>query len=620
MKPAFIVETSKIVGTPENGFWSQVHTFFPQEQEKKEQRGDLLAILVVSGTEEGVEAVSLGREILGRLHEEYYGEEEGTAFERLGLAVKKVCSENEGIEIVAASLFGQAIYLAIFGQGKALLKRGNRLGIVLQGASNELQTGSGILEAGDLLVLGSEQFFKSVATGVIKVAMNSQSTDEAVETLAPIVLGQKQMANAAAILALIKKSEEPLIKSVASIQEPVKTEIDQNKGEAKKEHFISSLFSRLRLPRRRTFFVRREQSGNKKKTLFGVSVVLLLFLTGSLVFGLKNKATEQKLGKVKGLATTAEEKFNEGKTVYQTNPQQGRSLVTEAQKIADEGLSVQKDDQLVLLKQQTEQFLATTDLEATIPDPLVFMDLSLINDGGSGNSFSLSGKNLVILDAVKKKIYLLDIEKKSHEVIDYPTSEGISVVSGEKAFILDKQGIYEVNLGNKSVSQKVNKDSDWKEVSGFGTFSGNLYLLDKGSGQIWRYLTSASGFSAKNSWFVDAPPDLSSAVSMTIDGSIWVLKKDKILKFTLSKQDSFSLSKMPETFADPVKIYTSDEQQNLYVLDKGRKKVYVIDKNGAFKSSYAWNGIEQATDLVAVESLKKIFLLSGAKIYEIGMK
>ena len=74
MDSAYTVETAKIVGSPADGFWSQIHTFFPQDDLKKEKRGILLAVLVVSGVEEGIEAVAQGREILGRLHEEYYGD------------------------------------------------------------------------------------------------------------------------------------------------------------------------------------------------------------------------------------------------------------------------------------------------------------------------------------------------------------------------------------------------------------------------------------------------------------------------------------------------------------------------------------------------------------------
>jgi len=230
-------------------------------------------------------------------------------------------------------------------------------------------------------------------------------------------------------------------------------------------------------------------------------------------------------------------------------------------------------------------------------------------------------KDLAILDANKEKVYLLDTEKKSNVVYELKQSGGkLMTAFAGKIVVFTEKGIAEVDTKNKSVSIKINKDEEWKEVVGLASFNGNLYLLDKGASDIWRYLASGEGYGTRKSWFVGSPPDFSGAISMTIDGAVWVLEKDKISKFNLSQPESFSLTKMPESFDNPTKIYTSIDDQNLYVLDKGRGKIYEIAKNGEYKASYVWEGIKEASDLVAVESAKKIFLLSGTKIYEIGMK
>jgi len=172
---------------------------------------------------------------------------------------------------------------------------------------------------------------------------------------------------------------------------------------------------------------------------------------------------------------------------------------------------------------------------------------------------------------------------------------------------------------------KIEKDEAWEKIVGLGTYGGNLYLLDQGAGNLWRYLATEEGFGSRRTWFSGTPPDLSGNVSLAIDGAIWVLKKEGISKFNLGKEESFALSRMPasrgepENFLEPVKIFTSAEAENLYVLDKGRGKIYVITKTGEFKAVYSWEGLKNAQDLVAVESLKKLFVLSGEKIYEVGL-
>lgn len=109
MKSIFACQIAKVVGTPTNGFWSQVHTFSPEDPVKKEKRGDLLAVLVLSGVPEGIEAVAAGREVLARLHEEYYGHLEGSPFERLKESLAKISQESPEAEIVAAVVFGPAL-------------------------------------------------------------------------------------------------------------------------------------------------------------------------------------------------------------------------------------------------------------------------------------------------------------------------------------------------------------------------------------------------------------------------------------------------------------------------------------------------------------------------------
>jgi len=612
----FTIETSKIVGTPTDGFWSQVHTFFPQDREKKESRGDLLAVLVVSGVEEGIGAVAFGREILGRLHEEYYGDLTGSAFEKLGEAVNKVGQENEGLEIVAAALSGRILYVATYGLGKVVLKRGDKLGIVLQG-EGQMQKGSGILEEGDWVLLGSDHLFQAVGIGVLKVALESNSPEEAVENLAPIVLGHNNMADAAAILALVKK-ELPVVGSVSRLVEKE----EEIKVEDKRANLLERIFSKIKLPQRKSFFVRRTNLEKRKKVLFIVALTLLVLLAVALGFGLKQRAADKRQNKVKSLISLAEEKFNQSKEVYSANPGEGKTFLAEAEKLIGEGLVLEKNSQeLTLLKEQIEKFSSSLGVETALQEAPVFMDLSLITDGASGVSLSLLDKDLAILDANKEKVYLLDTEKKSNVVYELKQSGGkLMTAFAGKIVVFTEKGIAEVDTKNKSVSIKINKDEEWKEVVGLASFNGNLYLLDKGASDIWRYLASGEGYGTRKSWFVGSPPDFSGAISMTIDGAVWVLEKDKISKFNLSQPESFSLTKMPESFDNPTKIYTSIDDQNLYVLDKGRGKIYEITKSGEFRAAYSWEGIKEASDLVAVESVKKIFLLSGTKIYEIGMK
>lgn len=568
MSPVLIFETAKIVGNPSGRCWAQTHTFSPEDRGKQEKRGSLLAALVITGAPEGIGAVSLGREILGRLHEEYYGNLAGSAFEGLRNAVKKVGLEYEGTEIVAASVLGNILYLAILGEGKFLLKRKEEIGWLLEGEEN-LRISSGIIQEGDLLLLGSAHFFRVVSNGVLKAALETNSPVEAEESLAPVILGREDIADAVCILALFKKaSEDLLIKNVASEESLPGVMIE------KKEKIRGNFLNRLkRLPffKPREIRIRSTTISAKKKFYFLASLLLLLALSAALVVGFKKRKSQKPAVISPLVQPVVEEKKNENEIVLSKVP--------------------------------------------------LFYDLSLISDKASGSEVVLSGRSMLILDSQNSKIYQLDLEKKSFETVGLASDSGkfLTNLAG-KPYLLGSKGVYEVNLPKKEVTLKVSKDDSWKEIIGLSSFGNNLYLLDRGSRAIWRYPGKTDGFGPKSNWFVGSLPDLTKVDSFAIDGSVWLLGEGEISKFVLGKKDNFSLTKMTESLRETVKIYTSDKEKNLYILDESRGKIFVIDKSGEFKNSYVWEGIKQTTDFAVSEPTKKIFLLSGTKIYEIEMK
>lgn len=141
------------------------------------------------------------------------------------------------------------------------------------------------------------------------------------------------------------------------------------------------------------------------------------------------------------------------------------------------------------------------------------------------------------------------------------------------------------------------------------------------TGQIWKYLAVDSGLSAKRSYLKGETYDLSEAVSMAIDGAVWVLFKDgTIVKYIQGQKEAFIVAGLDQPFEEPVKIFSSPETENIYVLDKKSTRVVVINKNGEYHSQYIWPGMAGVKDLAASEELKKIYLLTGEKIFTIEIK
>lgn len=157
------------------------------------------------------------------------------------------------------------------------------------------------------------------------------------------------------------------------------------------------------------------------------------------------------------------------------------------------------------------------------------------------------------------------------------------------------------------------------------SFFGNLYILDPQGNRLWRYLPTADGYNAApESYF---PPeqliDLSGAVDMAIDGSIYVLFKDgRVNKFTSGQQVEFSLSGLDIPLSNPVSIFTApdEEVQHVYVADAGNQRIVQFNKDGSFVRQFKPRSEEAVTfanlqDIFVDELSGRLYVLDSNNLY-----
>lgn len=629
----FAVRTAKIVGTLSETCWSQVHTFFPEDEEKIKKRGSLLAVLSFSGAGEGIQAVTMGREILSRLHEEYYGEVEIPVLKKLEEATEKVTqefsNEERNLEIIAGVVFNNVLYLAVSGMGKALIKREQAIQVVCQGEKEKTTSASGFLKNNDLILLGTAHFFQILPEGVLRPALEAGEPQEAADALTPIIHGKGGTEDVAALIAKVEEKEETKILEEEVL--PAEAIEKEKKGSFGRESFskiqnaLSGLLAKVAPRRLGAIYIRTRQE-KEKKTIFSVALILIFLLLLSIFLGIRKRQVQEKGARFDQLYLEAGRSLSEGKALLELNPVQARQLLFEAkEKIEEaEGLKIE-EEKLKSLKADLEQALGLVAKEYSLSETPLFLDLSLVREGGSGEDLALYRLFMAVLDKGQSRLFGIDISKKSAEILS-----GGEVLSGAKfvanyadnAFVLTEKGIIKVDIKAKKEEVGIEKDEQWGEIGALGAYGGNLYLLDKAKRMIWRYQGGEFGFGPRQAWFgTGVSPDLRTSVSMAIDGSIWILKEDgKILKFTQGSPDAFGVAGLDKPFSSPSAIYTDDEAESLYILDKGNRRVVVLAKSGEYRAAYLWEGIKDVSDMVVSGAEKKILLLSGSKIYEIEIK
>ena len=613
----FLLHFAKIVGTPTEASGSWVHTFSPQEAGKLSKRGHLLAVIGLTEFAGTSEIAAVGKEIISRLQEEYYGDLESSAFHQLQNTLNKVSQEaKEGTEFKldmgAVGVVDNILYAVVNNGGKLMINRHGEIKPLL----SETDTLSGYLRNNDFFLLGTGEFFRLVNEEVLKSALNVQTPEEAVEILAPSIHGQQDGGAAAIVFQVFEtKVISTPVKSVM-FKEKRTFELGR-KWKAKIGGLIEEIDEKIK---RRIIYLRanKTKSPRSQKTLMSVALILLVILAIAVFFGMKQRKNYGLINQTVGLLQQAKLKKEEGEGLLTLNPAKSRQLLLEAQDLVNqmEATGVQTDE-LTKFKGELKSLLGSALQEHQV-EGTPFFDLEIIKAGALGSHFLLSGEQMIVLDKNQNSIYSLGLQdKKSTILAGGEKLNGLSLMAdlGGALYALADEGVYKIN---KNPEVKIKKDEEWGSFLGMAGFTGNLYLLT--SGEIWKYSLVDESFGVKQRWLKEVT-DLSQAVEMMIDGSVWVLRSDnRILKFTRGAKDGFTLTGLTKPLSQTVAFYTDTDLKNLYLLDKGGSRVVVVSKTGEYQKEYLWSGLGQANDLVVTSDEGQIFLLSGGKIFTINLK
>ncbi len=619
------VVSSKLTGTPGTTGWGQVHEFEPQDAEKLLLRGKLFLVIATSQMEQSVDVIAAGRELIARVNEEYFGNLESKPFYALKSAIQKVSGEfikSWGqVEIGALVVLGDIVYAASEGGCGVLISRGGSLATILQSHVGESVAASGYPKEGDVILLATQTFLKKVPFGVIKAALGSPTPEEGVETLAPIIHGISDTGSLCAEILQFKSgaSKEigmPVSFEQSSGQKPV------GEGLFEKLQTLAGSIGKI-IPKRNIYIkpaITEEVSPQSKKATFSVAIILLILLAVSIVFGIKQKRTNDLKNRYRGILQQSINEVDQAISLASVSPDRSRELFADAQgKLSQiESMNV-KDPALDSLRQKIESARSSILGEYNIPSQM-FLDLTLLSSGFKGSQLALTGGQVYVMDSAGGRIVSVDISTKKSKVVAGPgvINSAASLAGYEsKVFVLESDGVYEVESGSIKVISKT-----WAGDALIAAFAGNIYVLDKSGNSIYRYQGGGiNSFASKQNWLAAGTnANFANTFQIAIDGSVYVLYPNaKILKFSQGSPQNFNVKGVVPEIGNIDAISASPDNQNIYLLDGAGKRIVVTDKKGFYKAQYVDNQIANAINLVASEDDKKIILLTGDKLYSIDI-
>ncbi len=251
-------------------------------------------------------------------------------------------------------------------------------------------------------------------------------------------------------------------------------------------------------------------------------------------------------------------------------------------------------------------------------EPSLFYDLSIENKNAKGSKVTVSGEMAYIFDETGN-VYILSLEKKSLEKRSYTKSfSKNAVVAGyeEKVYVLDPIiGIIEFTKGNKN-KVVIKPDDAWKDVGGMHIYNGNIYILEREYGDIYKYLVFSEGFGDKASYFKGLYDIIENTSTFAIDSSVYVSNSSGITKYTSGLKDAIEFD-FPQDNVTITKVLAHTNEDELIVWDKSQGVVFMFTKEGGYQKQVIHEQLKKAADIELFN--KQLIILTGKTISKIDL-
>jgi hypothetical protein len=504
--------------------------------------------------------------------------------------------------IALGLLQDKIFYLVTINQGKIYIKRDGKL-IRLIGDNN---SASGYAKTGDTYIL-TTGLLEDVIGGEKKIAdyLKHEQPEKIVNDLNAKFKNNHQMA-IALFIHLTKESS-----------------IEQNVEPLKSESTTNTFNSLLNLKKR---FIDNNnnnspQISKKKKMTFLIAFILLIILFWSVGLGYQRRMEASNQALIKKSQTEIAKKLQQADDAAFLNLTEALTIIngtkTDFNQLKTKLDNKRYQNELVAINQSitAEESKLLKKEEKNYEE---FFDLTIEDKNAQGNQLALDGETLAILDNQQKTTYLLLLSKKSiTKQSDFAMKQAklIGLNQNTVVFYVPGQGIYKTTEG---ITKKViDNDKEWNSPNQMVVYNGNIYLMDKGKDEIFKYLSGDDTYSQKSSYFKTGEAvSLASVQSMSIDASIYISFKDYIIKYTAGVRDGFKTS-FPVDEVLLTKIYTNKDLDKVYAWDKKQGALYILAKNGTYEKQINAGIFSKANDFIVFN--QSAYFLLGAKIYKVSL-
>jgi len=630
------VDIGKIVGLSGDGWWAQVHDFTPEDEGRARTLGRLVAVVCIRvGSENAVDIVSTGREVLSRLHELYYGETGGEAEsginDRLKRAVERLEEEYGGIELGMMVLEGDRLHMTAIGGVKAWAREGGKEGWLIgqEPAGDRVRVLTGQVREGMTIVVGNPKFWQELPEGVMRAvaAREVEGAEELAEAVGSVLFGRRKSEGEVGVVIRPGTGEGADARHEDSIQEAEVVAQEDKKPSLRRGGIMGRAREmwgdvKSRIPAGPAYNIQAENSpilreGSRKRARqVGVVflVVAVVLFAGGRVWRQSTDANRQAQDeRVEAIVN----QYQEAKSLIGLNQTRARQMLAEVRTQIDQlEPKVKEDGRIAGIVNEYGEVLGAASGVKRVEGAEV-VDLGLVRENLTGMAMVKSDDKLWVAGN-EGQIVEIDPARKNGQVRFGGSATMLAAYPG-RIYTWSGDGVSECAVPGSTCTKRIDPDGEWGEIVDMEAWAANVYLLDRQKGEIWRYAGGEAGFGSRQKWLRDTTLG-QHAESMTIDGSIWTLSEGRVGKYTQGVNESFSVSGLDKDIGGRAKVYTDETAKRLYVLDPENNRVMAIAKqSGEYEEQWEWDKMAEVTDLVVDEANKKMYLVGGRYVWEIDI-
>lgn len=377
--------------------------------------------------------------------------------------------------------------------------------------------------------------------------------------------------------------------------------------------FLRGIVSTLRNPKKRPL------------VLVCAGILLVILLIVSITVRSRTKSAHSASASQTATLQGARAKIADGKTALSFNKKkEAQTLFGQALKDAESlvGTPAQKDAEPIIAQSQKEYDGLTGATRIAILNPIatVTQDSFITVLGSKGYTISPDG--------VISEVGLTPQSTAKH-IAQLPENSIVSAIAqtvDQKLLIGTKeQALYEFNSADASVNKLQPADGEkFSPIRALALYGIGIYTLDNENDQIWKYIQSKGVVDAAQKYIPRKQLDISKAVDIAIDGSVYVLDSTgKVDKLSKGERQEFKLTGIPDPFASitkPIDITLDDDNPTFFITDAGEHRLLEFDKNGLFTHQYILpTDFAHMSHISIQPKARHAFIVNGDKLYTIDL-